>query len=941
MEGRDACCGSMQEFASCLHDCELGNIGFKGPSFTWKRGQVFERLDKAAANSTWVSAFPDRYIMHLSYFSSDHRPLLLWGGVRWVEASARFRVEASFWHEHSFKEIIRKKFRLHARLLGIDVELQRQPSSTLEFLYRQLWDELNGIYIKEELVWFQRSRQKWLVDGDRNTRFYHSTTLTCKRRNKILSLKNEMGEWITKPGELKNMVLDFYRKLYTEDNYNVTHFPLLGGFPKVTSSSFSHVQRVPGPAEIREVCMSMDGFKAPGPDGMQVCFLQAQWNVIKESLVNIIRDIFIDPRRMGNINRSSNCLIPKEDNPDSLNKLRPISLCNVVFKVVTKILANRLKLYLNVLILPNQCSFIKGRHSSDNIIIAQEIFHSTRLKKGGVGWMAIKVDLEKAYDKVNWDYLRQTLQAVGLNDETVNLIMEGVTSTVMNILWERETIDDFMPTRGIRQGDPLSPYLFVLCIDRLAHLILEATSHKLWKPVVLKKNDPPISHLFFTDDLLLFAEASVQQATIISKILKCFCDSSGQRVSKEKTRVIFSRNVNHNRVMQIAREMDFPIAADLGKYLGIPILSERVRASTFAFILDRMDKRLNKWNRSSLSLADDLIPELKASCQVSNLWRGVMRIWSKVVAGSRILIGNGCETNFLRDRWLPLNERVIIKDAIHIPEEVHDWTVDRLVSTHGNWNWDLLYSLLSPASCASIASVMPPSHDRREDYVIWGLSGDGMFSVKSAYHMLTDRDENDGRDIREKAWLWKEPKRVQSFLWLALGNNLLTNERRVHRHLTEDNVCPKCNEGVEDLTHVLRECKWSKALWGYFDMERRWPDFFSSSGQQWIIRNLESKSRVLNYEWRELFGVLCWLMWRDRNSLVFEKKTALQDAIIRKAKVFVSQTEIAYKELRKHALNVRVVEERLIFWKFPQEGWCKLNFDGSCLERGRKSSCGE
>lgn len=123
------------------------------------------------------------------------------------------------------------------------------------------------------------------------------------------------------------------------------------------------------------------------------------------------------------------------------------------------------------------------------------------------------------------------------------LIWHCLSTTSMRMLWNGEALEEFFPTRGIRQGDPLSPYLFVLCIERLFHLVSLAVDHKLWRPIQLNRGDPFISHLAFTDDLILFAEASLDQAHMMQSVLDIFCSSSGQKVSKDKSMIFFSYNV--------------------------------------------------------------------------------------------------------------------------------------------------------------------------------------------------------------------------------------------------------------------------------------------------------------------------------------------------------------------------------------------------------------
>lgn len=165
--------------------------------------------------------------------------------------------------------------------------------------------------------------------------------------------------------------------------------------------------------------------------------------------------------------------------------------------------------------------------------------------KGSKGAFAIKVDLEKAYDKLSWEFIGRTLQEIKIPKNMMNVIMHFVTSVETNVNWNGARNMYFCPQRGIRQGDPISPYLFVLCTNKLSHLIEEEVRSR-WKGIKLGKHGIMVSHLMFADDLLIFGEATESQLKCVMDTLEEFWSLSGQEISMEKYSILFSKNVSRN-----------------------------------------------------------------------------------------------------------------------------------------------------------------------------------------------------------------------------------------------------------------------------------------------------------------------------------------------------------------------------------------------------------
>lgn len=166
-----------------------------------------------------------------------------------------------------------------------------------------------------------------------------------------------------------------------------------------------------------------------------------------------------------------------------MKQFQPISLCNVVYKTTTKTIVNRLKPLLPKFMAPMQMSFISGRNISDNVIIYQEVLHSFNRKTGRSRDMMTKIDLEKAYVQLEWGFIKDTLVQLGLSNHLVEVIVLCVTASSFRILWNGETTVQIFPSRGLRQGDRLFPYLFVLCLERLGHIIDQQVEAGLWKPI--------------------------------------------------------------------------------------------------------------------------------------------------------------------------------------------------------------------------------------------------------------------------------------------------------------------------------------------------------------------------------------------------------------------------------------------------------------------------
>jgi hypothetical protein len=211
----------------------------------------------------------------------------------------------------------------------------------------------------------------------------------------------------------------------------------------------------------------------------------------------------------GAINSTNIALIPKKKDLVSATEFRPISLCNVVYNIIAKVLANRLKVILPSIISPNQSAFLPGKLITDNILAAYETMHSMHSRMWSkVGFMGIKLDMSKAYDRVEWGFLEAVMTKLGFASRWIKLVLECISNVRYSIVMNGSPVGNIIPTRGLRQGDPLSPYLFILCAEALSCMITHAEITGVLTGVPTSPKGPRLSHLLFADNSLLFSKAN-------------------------------------------------------------------------------------------------------------------------------------------------------------------------------------------------------------------------------------------------------------------------------------------------------------------------------------------------------------------------------------------------------------------------------------------------
>ena len=527
---------SFQPFADMLSCCGMEELSSKGDRFTWG-GLRWKKwiqccLDRCFANKEWTNLFPGANQRFLEKRGSDHRPvfvslrasaesfrgrfcfdkrLLLHSEVKievqsaWkgrhhnTSVSEKISICRRAMSKWKKKRVFNAKDKIH--ILHERLEWFQTRPYPCFFAINIIKKEIIRAYREEEMHWSQKSRDKWLVLGDRNSKFFHASVKTSRARKCITKLKDDDGELHWSDPAKGEVATAYFTKLFTTScprSYEPVFQSLV---PKVTVSMNETLTSPISTEEVKEAMFSIKPESAPGPDGMSALFFQKYWDVVGEDITKEIRDIFEEGSLPEDWNYTYICLLPKIPDPEAMTDLRPISLCSVLYKVVSKILIHRLQPVLPDIVSVNQSAFVSERLISDNIIIAHEAVHALKvLPSVAAEYMAVKTDMSKAYDKVEWSYLRSLLVALGFDQKWVKWIMMCVTSVSFSVLINDQPFGLIKPQRGLRQGDPLSPFLFVLCTEGLSHLLEVAERNGVIEGMRFEESGPSIHHLFFADD---------------------------------------------------------------------------------------------------------------------------------------------------------------------------------------------------------------------------------------------------------------------------------------------------------------------------------------------------------------------------------------------------------------------------------------------------------
>jgi len=356
--------------------------------------------------------------------------------------------------------------------------------------------------------------------------------------------------------------------------------------------------------ELKTAVWDCDSFKCPGLDGVNLGFIKDFWEDLKADLLRFVTDFHRNGKLLKGINNTFTTLIPKKDSPQSLNDYRPISLVGSVYKVLAKLLANRLKNVIGSVISDTQSTFIHGRQILDGLLVVNEVVHET--KKLNRNLLLLKVDFEKAYDSVDWNYLDDVMCQMSFPRLWKKWMKECVSSATA-VLVNGSPNDEFALGRGLRQGDPLSPFLFLLAVEGF-HVLMETmvTSNFFTGYKVGRERNLSVSHLQFADDTLILGGKSWANVRAMRDVLHLFAALSGLNVNFHKN-VLVGVNVNMSWLLEAAMVLNCKVSTLPIMYLGLLVGGDSRRLNFWDPTVNHIKSRLSRWKSRYLSFGGRLV----------------------------------------------------------------------------------------------------------------------------------------------------------------------------------------------------------------------------------------------------------------------------------------------------------------------------------------------
>ncbi|PKU65724.1 Putative ribonuclease H protein [Dendrobium catenatum] len=445
----------------------------------------------------------------------------------------------------------------------------------------------------------QCAKLKWISKREDDLKFLYAR---LKKRRNFSPSTLVASEDPTIRQDLIKSIIQHFEKLFnaTQPANSLESIPIPKG--NVIPSHLSHLLTIAvSDVEIKEAIFLGSSNSSLGPDGFNFEFFKSTWLITGPLVCKAVRSFFSKGYLPKKAKATAIALIPKSSHASNISDFRPIALCNVFYKIISKILASRMKEIMPFIIGDNQAGFIKNRISMDNILLASEILSDFK-KATKMKLMCAKLDIRKAFDSVSRTFILARMKQKGFPPTFIQWVKACISDVYFSICIDGVLEGYFNSSSGIRQGCPLSPYFFCIAMDAFSCLIDNGSSQD--KFIGFNKQGMNISHLLYADDLLIFGEASLSNCAVLTKLLDLFANVSGLLVNHEKSQIILSSFISNP--WDVCEALHMPSSCTKMTYLGLPISVKKCSKSDFLPLMQSIANHLAGWKARLLSMGGRL-----------------------------------------------------------------------------------------------------------------------------------------------------------------------------------------------------------------------------------------------------------------------------------------------------------------------------------------------
>ncbi|GJW17908.1 RNA-directed DNA polymerase, eukaryota [Tanacetum coccineum] len=579
-----------------------------GYAFTWshKNASKMSKLDRFLLSEGLFDFFPHLSAICLDKNLSDHRPILLrescldYGPTPFRKLQL-LKIAIKSWTKEFRLKSNAKKCQIQQDILCLDklfdLGLINDDSLNKRALLLNELHEINSVNASELS---QKAKIRWSIEGDENSKFFHGIINKKRAQLAIRGILAD-GNWISEPSLVKNEFFHHFSKQFSSPPSS--YICLDYEFPvRLTSDQVEDLESEISNEEVKAAVWDCGVNKSPGPDGYTFEFFRKYWTFIGNDIIQAVKAFFANGCFPRGCNSSFIALIPKIQDAKFVKDFRPISLIGSTYKIISKILANRLCLVLPDLISDVQSAFVANRQILDGPFILNELMSWCKHTK--FKGMIFKVDFEKAFDSVKWDYLDETLKSFGFGLKWRNWISGCLNNAKGSVLVNGNPTKEFQFFKGLKQGDPLSPFLFILVMETLHLSFKRIINAGLYRGISIN-GSLTLSHLFYADDVVFVGEWKDSNIHILLNVLKCFFLASGLKINLQKSKLM-GLGVSSNVVNSAANLMGCSILQLPFNYLGVKVGCNMSYIGSWDDVISKVSSRLSKWKIKSLSIGGRL-----------------------------------------------------------------------------------------------------------------------------------------------------------------------------------------------------------------------------------------------------------------------------------------------------------------------------------------------